>query len=238
MSNENIQRKILEFLYGIWQQNPFQPVDLIEAIHKGIIKTPEKMLYRNGEYLSSKGFIEKPQTAGGFVTAITSYGIDAIEDKRLSSDVEIRREILIVLKEVFNKGPNEYVSKEEMVNRSGLSEVEVLRNMKYLEDKGRAKVEWATGGYFAATITALGIDSLREPTVFEKERNFMSNAYFILYRIENKLRIFIEKKLREKHGNQWWEKGVPLRIRERSEEKKKKDVALTFSLICHRTLVI
>lgn len=233
MSDENIQRKILEFLYDIWQKEPFQPVDLTEAIHKGIIKTTEKMLYRNAEYLSSKGFIEKPQTAGGFVTEITSHGIDAVEDKRLSPDIEIRREILLVLKEAFDKDPNEYVSKQEMVNRSGLSEVEIVRNMKYLEDKGKATVEWATGGYFAATITALGIDSLREPTVFQKERNFMSNAYSILYTIENRLRIFIEKKLREKHGNQWWERGVPLKIRERSEEKKKEDPAVALSLICY-----
>jgi len=232
LSDEGVQRVILRFLYDIWRKEPFQYGTLDRLIEEGVLQVSKDVLYKNAEYLASKGLIERSQAAGCYLTRITVYGIDAVEDKRLSSDVKIRRRLLEVLEELFNEKPEGYAGKEELVQQTGFSEVEVERNIMYLEGEGYVKVDWFGGGQFIARITALGIDSLKEPTVFEKEVIFMKNAYSLLYRIENELRTFIERELRERYGDEWWEKGVPLNVRENAERNAARDEqAFRFSLI-------
>lgn len=232
MSDEDIQKVILHFLYDIWRKEPFQYGTLDRLIEEGILEVSKDILYKNAEYLASKGLIERSQVAGSYITKITVCGIDTVEDKRLSSDVKIRRRLLEVLKELFNEKPNGYAGKGELVHRTGFSEVEIERNIMYLEGKGHVEVDWFSSRQFIVRITALGIDSLDEPTIFEKEVAFMKNAYSLLYKIENELRIFIERKLREKYGDEWWEKGVPLKVRESAERNAERDEqASQFSLI-------
>lgn len=48
----------------------------------------------------------------------------------------------------------------------------------------------------------------------------MLEAYAALYVLENNLRDFMERKLRQTYGNEWWEKGIPNSIRREVEKRK------------------
>lgn len=228
MFSEEIQKKILEFLYENWRNAPLEQPALGELIQKGRLIATRDELYRTADYLESKGFIRQDKTYGESYAQITGHGVDLIENKRLSPDVNIRRKMLEILRDT-----SKHVAKEEMLKQTGFSEVEVIRNITYLEDTGKVEVEWYTVGFFSAKITATGIDSLKEPTLFESQTTFMSNAYSILYKLENELRIFIEKKLREEYGEEWWQKGVPLRVRRSAEKKKAKEPDSSLGLLCY-----
>ena len=47
-------------------------------------------------------------------------------------------------------------------------------------------------------------------------RTVMSNAYKILFMVENRLRRFIELELRSKYGSDWWNKCVSDKVKEKS----------------------
>jgi len=119
LSDEDIQKEILEFLYNFWLSDPFSSVYLEKIIQNGLIKATEEELLRNAEYLASKGLIKEPRTVARFLTQITVYGVDSIENKRLSPDVDIRRKILQVLKDDFDEDPHKYVIKEDLISRTG-----------------------------------------------------------------------------------------------------------------------
>jgi len=56
-----------------------------------------------------------------------------------------------------------------------------------------------------------------------EEAQRMAEAYAILYLLENRLREFIEDKLEERFGVNWWEESVSREIRENCEKKRKKE---------------
>ena len=165
------------------------------------------------------------------MSEITVYGIDSIEDKRVSEDIEIRKKILEISNEEFEKDPRRPVAKGILMERSDCSKVEIDRNLWYLERIGLVKVHWGLGGAFAAEITGMGMEALKEPSVLEQETKFMSNAYSILYKLENELRTFIEKKLRKKYNKEWWQKGVPLRVRKSAEQNRAKEPDSSLGLL-------
>lgn len=177
------------------------------------------------------GLIEEPRTTG-FLTQITAYGIDSIEDKRTAEDVEIRKKLLETLEKEFGKDPRRAVDKSKLNEDLEYSEVEILRNIWYLERKGFVDVEWYLGGEFLAKITSVGIEALKEPSALDNEIRVMSNAYAMLYNLENSLRIFVEKKLRDRFRDQWWERGVTQKdIRQQAEERKIPEPDSNLSLI-------
>ena len=196
--DEEIQRKILEILYEQWKEDYVQSVR-VRGLDMGV---SEEDLIANAEYLVSKGLIEKP-TSVQFWTRITAYGIDQVEDKRLSTDIKNRRRILEVLKESYEKDPYHFVKKEDLAESTGLSMNKIQMNVEYLDKKGLVKANGTLGGLHSTRITARGIDALKEPLELENELRIMSHAYSILYLLENQLRLFIEKKLRAIHGDQW-----------------------------------
>jgi len=221
-----IQREILKIYYQKWRDfSRFFAAGTIEL--KGVDKDS---IIANAEYLVKKGKIESPQRAS-FLTEITVYGIDSIEDKKISDDVAIRKKILETLSEEFERGSRRSVQLGTIVDKSGFSKVEIQRNLWYLERKGFAGVRWGLGGWASAEITGLGIEALKEPSLLEKETKFMSNAYSILYQLENQLRIFIEKKLCEEYKEEFWQKGIPLRVRRNAEQRKEREPNSPLSLL-------
>jgi predicted DNA-binding ArsR family transcriptional regulator len=224
----DIQRKILEKLYESWKEDFAQPILLQNLNIDGV---SQEVLITNAEYLASKGLIKEPLSTQ-FWTSITLYGIDWIEDKRISSDVKTRKRILEILKESYEKDPYKYVMREDLVQIANLPMNEILRNVWYLDKKGLIEAEWAMGGHFDARITSKGIDNLKEPTEIEKELKIMSNAYSVLYLLENQLRLFIERKLREKHGDQWT-KCIPDEILNNAEKRRPKTKDSNLSVLCY-----
>lgn len=236
--DKEIQRKILEKLYEHWKEDFVHPVRVRALNIEGV---SEEDLIANAEYLVSKGLIGEPQSMQ-FWTHITSYGIDQVEDKRLSTDMKNRRRILEVLKESYEKDPYYSVKKEDLAQFTGLSMNEIQRNVWYLDKKGLVEANWALGGLHSTRISARGIDALKEPLELENELRIMSYAYSLLYLLENQLRLFIERKLREIHGDQWI-KCIPDDIAKKAEKLKSSDGnfglgLLNYMQFGHLTLVI
>lgn len=213
--------------YDKWREDPFHYFDVASMEIDGVDK---ERVMSNAEYLAQKGLIESPQTMR-FITKITVFGIDQIEDKRVSYDVEIRRRILQMLKELHDEAPQKSVNKKRLMELSGFSEIEIGRNTLYLDKTGLADVDWAMGGYFSAEINARGIDFLKKPTLLENQTRVMSYAYSILFELETKLRVFVERKLRTKYGNQWWIKGVTQKDIQKAEKRKSLEPSSNSSLI-------
>lgn len=216
MSDSEVQRKILEVYYEKWKDfsRYYSAKDIkIDGVEKETILV-------NAQFLVKKGMLEKARTLG-FLTKITVHGIDFIEDQRLSEEVGKRRRILEVINDEFEKEPRISVWIGKLIERTGYNDVELNRNIWYLEGKGFVKVSWTTNGASSVEITRYGIEALKQPSALEKEVKVMSNAYSILYQLENGLRIFMEKKLREVFDANWWERGVtPNDIRERADARK------------------
>jgi hypothetical protein len=215
LSDEEIQWKILETLYNEWLKAPRQHINFRSIRFEGV---NEERLIANANYLTEKGLIDKPQTMG-FHIKITAWGIDKIENKRISPDVEIRRNILQTLKDAYQREPERFVRKAEL--NLPYSDVEVFRNILYLAEKGFVKAYWSLGGLHTVRINAKGIDFLETPTILEREKKAMSYAYSLLYILESRLRTFVEKKLRERYEDEWWTKGVTQKdIRDNAEKRK------------------
>lgn len=225
MLDENVQSKILQFLYDKWMEDFFHLTGLAHVFFEGIT---DEAVISNAEYLASKGLIEEARTAA-FDTKITVYGIDQVEDARISTDVQKRIRILQILKEHFEKDPYGLVSRETLVRLTDFTKEEIMRNVWYLGEKGLARVDWAHGGYFGARITDIGIDELKRPSLLENEQRVMSYAYSFFYILENKLRIFIERKLTEAYGEGVW-KMIPEDIRKYAERRKSKERDSNISL--------
>ena len=224
--DESVQKRILEKLYEGWKEDFAHPMRL-----RGfkIDEITQEDLVINGEYLVSKGLIEEPHSMQ-FWTRITPYGIDQVEGKRTSADVGVRRKILEALKGSYEKDPHGFTKKEDLAQSTGLSMNEILRNVWYLDKKGLVKANWALGGLYSVRISAAGIDFLMIPTELENELKIMSYAYQLLYLLENQLRLFIERKLRETNGNQWI-KCIPKDMIEKAEKAKSRDRDSSLSML-------
>lgn len=143
------------------------------------VKASEPEIEGAVEYLEQKGLLNVQWTSGGFIAKITSYGIDelerrgAISEEVVSNEKEARQKILKALYQAYSKNPQGYAMKEQIATETGFGETDVVRAMKYLDEKGLAEAEWFLGGGFMAKISASGIDAI-EP---EEESLFDVTTY-------------------------------------------------------------
>jgi hypothetical protein len=223
--NINVQEKILHLLYEKWIKDFAHYTEIEDVSLEGISK---EAILANARYLADKGLIEKSRVAR-LMTKITIRGIEQVESERISLDLQKRLKILQILKEHFEKDPSRLLSREKLVNLTGFAKDEIMRNVWYLGEKGLVRVDWATGGHFSARITSVGIDALKRPSLLEHEQKVMSHAYSIFYVLENRLRMFLERKLREAYGGGMWEK-VPADVKRYAERAKSKEKESTLSL--------
>ena len=77
-------------------------------------------------------------------------------------DKAIRTKLLETLREEYNNNPHGVVMKDTLLSELGMSEIELDRNIKYLDNKGLADVKWIVGGAFYAKINSCGIDWLEQ----------------------------------------------------------------------------
>jgi hypothetical protein len=57
------------------------------------------------------------------------------------------------------------------------------------------------------------------------EARAMAESYVILHALENALREFVRERLKEKYGAEWWDRGVPQRIKTSTERNKLKELS-------------
>jgi hypothetical protein len=74
-------------------------------------------------------------------------------------DKEIRISILENLKRIYDKNPNESVELKDLKTEE-ISDIEIIRNIKYLDEKNLIDTEWFLDGDFFVKINSFGIDFL------------------------------------------------------------------------------
>ena len=140
---------------------------------------------------------------------ITSSGIERYEQtlspSAVNKRVTQRKLILEVLKELYDKNTEQDMEEKELSSKTRSDDrMELMGQVKFLDDNGL--VHWQPFSSFLVRLTAEG--ALHFEKYEKHDYQSMSNAYRILFILENHLRDFLEKKLTDKFGTEWWEKGV------------------------------
>lgn len=78
------------------------------------------------------------------------------------NDNDIRVGILNFLKNIYDQNPHQYVQREAVLDTGEITEPELDRNIKYLEEKGLIDIQWFLGGSFLTKINSLGIDAIEQ----------------------------------------------------------------------------
>lgn len=92
---------------------------------------------------------------------ITAFGIKYLEEEGLVDDSKQRQrnKIIKILKESYEEDVNKNISHEIIINVLNLSgPVEILSQMKYLEDEGYVHFNPALGGSFQTRLTNSGYE--------------------------------------------------------------------------------
>ena len=121
-------------------------------------------------------------------------------------DKGIRITILKFLKSEYDESPHNSYNGEIILKNLGLEEKELIRNIKYLEEKGLIDVQWFLGGNFIAKINSYGIDSIEENEIQEQDDEYpfikegkaeQKDTSAVLPYIIEETRYYVESKLKE-----------------------------------------
>jgi len=220
LADEKFAGDVLGVFYEKWFEDyvigiPHRSLDkIVEGDRNEILKMIE--------LLESKGMIWNDD--GWF--KIMSFGIETYEEALPPSisnrRITQRKQILECLKEVYDKDVNGNMDSKQIIQRLKIeNESELRSQMKYLDDVGLVKYDSYMGGHFLAQLTAEG--NSRFDSHDHDESIYMTSAYKILFKVENHLRRFIEKKLIEQYNDDWWDKGVSDRQRKIADGRKKEE---------------
>ncbi|MEM2914240.1 MAG: Swt1 family HEPN domain-containing protein [Candidatus Bathyarchaeia archaeon] len=105
------------------------------------------------------------------------------------------------------------------IHQLSLSKEDIEKLNSYLQSIGYVIKE----GHVVPTTIELIREITQKIPFINEEAQRMAEVYTILHILENKLRLFIQEKLSERYGNEWWKKSVPHKIRENCEDRKKKE---------------
>lgn len=223
-----LESRILKILYEhYWLEDCF--VGLYFTYFPEKLKVDDKEITRALQSLEADYLIERHD---GRFYRITTYGIDSYENNllpsELSSKIHQREKTLEALKETYLKDPYEDVSNEKISKTVGVEKyMELVAVMKYLESKDLVHLEVFSGVFFTR-LTANGLKSFEQPAF--DSGDYMKIAYNILYRLENHLRRFIEKKLKERYGSDWWNQGISKNLRNEADDRSTKEAALGWKI--------
>jgi hypothetical protein len=169
---------------------------------------------------------------------ITILGIDIFERGLplvlFNNKLQERKMILEFLLDPYQKDTKQYVHSDELMKRIKNSDRYYLSgNVEYLEQKGSVKLSRFHGGKYFVRLTAKGFLSIQDVTV--DNARVMSSAYEILFRLENRLRRFLESKLGSRYGQDWWEKYVTFNVKQKVNDKKEAELKLSWQVSQDRT---
>jgi hypothetical protein len=155
---------------------------------------------------------------------ITIFGIDVYEASlpltTFNNKIQERRLILEALIEPYKQNVDHWMISDDLMSRIKNSNIYYLDGIvKYLEQKELLKLRKPLGPKFFIKLTALGYELLQD--VIVDNARIMSSAYETLFRLENRLRQFIESKLRSKYGPDWWDKYVSHKIKNVQDMKQR-----------------
>jgi len=99
---------------------------------------------------------------------ISDTARDIIFSGNIPSNNLIRREILKICYNEWLNNPHGFVNRSELLKFIPVSEVELERNLDYLQKTYFIEGGLTSGGYMNVKITPQGIDTFEDPTEFEK----------------------------------------------------------------------
>jgi biotin operon repressor len=214
-----IASRVLESLYDIWFKNyvvGYSSQDLIRETGY-----EENQINQAIQFLESNGLIisNNPRRY-----VVTTYGIDKREEMLspalLAAKKQERRKILEVLAELYQHNVYDQIDSNVLAEKiQSTDRIYLLGTVVYLENIGLVQVDMYNGGFFYIRLTINGFQSLQDHT--SDNSAFMSNAYRLLFNLENNMRKFIETKLIEFYKNDWWDKGINTSIRDSIDIKRK-----------------
>lgn len=221
--NNELAYEILNLCYEQWFKDYLIGISIQTFISK--LSYPQNEILKTLEILQNRWIVEKDDI-GGYI--ITVSGIDIYEENLLPSKVSKiiaeRKIILDILKEEYDKDINRYTNRESLKSRIQIEDNGYLSGLvEYLNRKNPVKLEKrALGGKFLIKLSPVGFESFQDQT-FNTALS-MKNAYFLLFKVENKLRQFIEVKMVNKYGSEWWNIGITPSLRNKVDQMRKDEL--------------
>ena len=121
------------------------------------------------------------------------------------NDKDIRLAILNYLKKEYDESPHNSYNDGVILKNLNLEEKELIRNIKYLEEKGLIDVQWFLGGNFIAKINSYGIDNIEETQEQVRDNEYIDKGVKleqvdtskVLPYIIEETRYYVESKLKD-----------------------------------------
>jgi predicted nucleic acid-binding OB-fold protein len=142
-----------------------------------------------------------------------------------------RAMILKELVEIYERDPHEKIHTINLAQKVKVGTEKLLQLLAifaYLEDKGYVSCHFPQGPHCHVQLTAAGYQELQEKVSYDDVA--MSNAYKLLFTLENQLRSFVESNLRLKYGEHWWERGISEGIGEKVDQMYKDEKAVGWQI--------
>ena len=219
MADFKLETEILGILYKKWWHDTVIGYKEKEICEK--VKADENKVSQALQILKSRYYIDRGNHMWYKITSPS--GIEVYEEvlppSSLAKKETQRKMIMKVLEEIYDKDTNELLRNDELSKATGIEDFdEIYAQMRYLESKGYVNLRPSFGKQFHAKLLADGKLTLSS----YEPQNYQStvNAYRSLFIVENHLRKFIETKLTEHYGADWWEKGISGGLRDKADERK------------------
>ena len=219
MVDFKLETEILGILYKKWWHDTVIGYTEKKICEK--VKADENRVSQALQILESQYYIDRGNYMWYKITSPS--GIEAYEEvlppSSLAKKETQRKMIMKVLEEVYDKDTSKFLQNNELSKATGIEDVdEIYAQMRYLESKGYVNPIFSMGKQFHAKLLADGKLALSS----YKPQNYQStvNAYRSLFVVENHLRKFIETKLTEHYGADWWKKGISSGLRDKADGRK------------------
>ena len=189
-----IQHKLLELLYEKWYTNYITGSSINDLIQ--LSNCAQNEVNQALEILDSQALVQRNRL-GWYI--ITVYGMDYYEitlsPSAVSKKKQERKTVLEALVKLYNQDTHQWMESETLMSLIHFDNLYYLLGVVvYLERKGFASLQQFSGGTFLIRLTALGFQTLQDVT--SDAAFVMSSSYRILFNLENRLRHFIELKMR------------------------------------------
>jgi len=123
------------------------------------------------------------------------------------------------LAEKYKVNTGEWMHSEALGEESHIEDpFYLLILVTYLNDKNLIILKKYNGTLFYSRLSPEGFESLKDP--INDNSNIMTNAYQLLFSLENYMREFIKNKIISKHKNEWWEMGTTMKIKDNANKNK------------------
>ena len=223
-----IQHKLLELLYEKWYTNYITGSSINDLIQ--LSNCAQNEVNQALEILDSQALVQRNRL-GWYI--ITVYGMDYYEitlsPSAVSKKKQERKTVLEALVKLYNQDTHQWMESETLMSLIHFDNLYYLLGVVvYLERKGFASLQQFSGGTFLIRLTALGFQTLQDVT--SDAAFVMSSSYRILFNLENRLRHFIELKMRSRYGSDWWNGHVSDGIRRKVDDMRKDELLIGWQI--------